>query len=146
MVRALAGVMVAAVLVPTAAAASIPDEVVVGLHTVGIDVVAADSAAPTVGPRSARQVALKNFRGFAYPYTSGWTRVGRVSVHLARVVHSNSVGPLGLFPGQLVWVVAIRDVTLPDLGPPGHPHHAFVGNLAVFVRTDVPRYIVATGF
>ena len=62
------------------------------------------------------------------------------------VVRSNSVGPLGLFPDQLVWVVAIRDVTLPDLGPPGHPHHPFIANLAVFARTDVPRYIVATGF
>src|SRR5919197_769748 len=99
MVRTLAGVVVVAALVPAAAAAPTPDEVVVGLHTVGIDVVAADSAAPTVGARSARHVALKNFRGFAYPYTSGWTRVGRVSVHLASVV-----------------------------------------------RSDVPRYIVATGF
>ena len=59
--------------------------------------------------------------GFAKPYALGWRRVGRVSVHLVEIVRSNTVGRLGLFPGQLAW-------------------------LGVFVRTDSPRYIVATSF
>jgi len=32
--------------------------------------------------------------------------VGRVSVHLVEIVRSNTVGRLGLFPGQLAWLVA----------------------------------------
>jgi len=37
--------------------------------------------------------------------------------------------------------------TLPILGPPGRPGPpSYIGMLAVFVRTDVPSYIVATSF
>ena len=86
---------------------------------------------------------MKQFGGFAGPYRSGWQRLGRVSVHLVRVVGSNSRGPLGLFPEQVVWLVVIRDVTIPILGPPGG---RYLGWLAVFVRTDVPRYVVAASF
>jgi hypothetical protein len=92
-------------------------------------------------------VALRTFGGFAYPYTSGWVRVGRVTLHLVQVVRSSSRGALGLFPDQLVWLVVIRDVTIPNLGPPGRSRPlTYIGTMAVFVRTDVPRYIVATSF
>jgi hypothetical protein len=84
--------------------------------------------------------------GFAKPYAFGWRRVGCVSVQLVEIVRSNTVGRLGLFPGQLAWLVVIRDVSLPDLGPHGRVHRDFVGWLGVFVRTDNPRYIVATSF
>jgi hypothetical protein len=120
--------------------------VALGLHGSGIDVVAASPTPTQVSARQARRIATRNFGEFAHPYTSGWKRVGRVSVYLTRVVRSNSRGPLGLFPDQLVWLVVIRDVTLPDLGPPGRPHHPFIAWLGVFVRTDMPRYVVATGF
>ena len=120
--------------------------VALGLHSAGIDVVPASSTATQVSARQARRIATKNFGGFAPPYTSGWKRIGRVSVYLARVVQSNSLGPLGLFSDQLIWLVVIRDVSIPDLGPPGRPHRPFIGWLGVFVRTDVPRYIVAASF
>jgi hypothetical protein len=120
--------------------------IALGLHGAGIDVTPAQPTPTVVGARQARHLAVHTFGGFAHPYTSGWLRLGRVSVHLVRVVRSNSTGPLGLFPAQLVWLVVIRDVTIPDLGPPGRPHRAFIGWMGVFVRTDVPRYIVATTF
>ena len=120
--------------------------VALGLHSAGIDVVPAPPTATQVSARQARRIATKNFGGFARPYTSGWKRVGRVSVSLARVVRSNTLGPLGLFPDQLIWLVVIRDVSIPDLGPPGRPHRPFIGWLGVFVRTDMPRYIVAASF
>ena len=120
--------------------------VALGLHGAGIDVVPAPPIATRVTARQARRIATKNFGGFARPYGSGWTRDGRVSVYLAHVVQSSSRGPLGLFPEQLVWLVVIRDVTFPDLGPPGRPHRPFIGWLGVFVRTDTPRYVVAAGF
>jgi hypothetical protein len=120
--------------------------VALGLHGAGIDVVATPHTATRVSARQARGIATRSFGGFARPYTSGWKRVGRVSVYLARVVRSNSRGPLGLFPDQLVWLVVIRDVSIPDLGPPGRPHHPFIGWLGVFVRTDTRRYILAASF
>jgi hypothetical protein len=120
--------------------------VALGLHSAGIDVVPTPPTVTSVSAGQARRIATKNFGGFAHPYTSGWKRVGPVSVYLARVERSNSRGPLGLFPDQLVWLVVIRDVTLPDLGPPGRSHHPFIAWLGVFVRTDMPRYVVATGF
>jgi hypothetical protein len=120
--------------------------VALGLHSAGIDVVPTPPTATAVSARQARRIATKNFGGFAHPYTSGWKRAGRVSVYLARVVGSNSRGPLGLFPDQLVWLVVIRDVTIPDLGPPGRPHHPYLAWLGVFVRTDIPRYVVAASF
>jgi hypothetical protein len=83
----------------------------------------------------------------ARPYSSGWHRVGRVTVHLVRVVSSNTVGKLGLFPDQLAWLVVIRDVTIPIIGPPGRPRPpSDISMLAVFVRTDIPRYILAASF
>ncbi|PYO45209.1 MAG: hypothetical protein DMD33_00250 [Gemmatimonadetes bacterium] len=70
-----------------------------------------------------------------------------MTVHLVRVVSSNTVGKLGLFPDQLAWLVVIRDVTIPILGPPGRPGpRSYTGMLAVFVRTDTPRYILAASF
>ena len=120
--------------------------VALGLHSAGIDVVPTPPTVTSVSARQARRIATRNFGRFARPYTSGWKRVGRVSVYLARVVRSNSRGSLGLFPDQLVWLVVIRDVTLPDLGPPGRPHRPFLAWMGVFVRTDMPRYVVATGF
>jgi hypothetical protein len=117
--------------------------IALGLHGAGIDVVPADVAPPAITARVARRVALKNFRGFAQPYGSGWRRVGRVSVHLVRVVRSNSIGRLGLFPDQVAWLVVIRDVTIPSLGPrPG----SWLEWLGVFVRADTPRYILAASF
>jgi hypothetical protein len=92
------------------------------------------------------RVALRNFGGFAYPSTSGWVRVGRVTLHLVRVVRSSSRGAFGLFPDQLVWLVVIRDVTIPNLGPGRSRPLIYTGTMAVFVRTDVPRYILAASF
>ena len=70
-----------------------------------------------------------------------------MTVHLVRVVSSNTVGKLGLFPDQLAWLVIVRDVTIPILGPPGRPGPpSYIGMLAVFVRTDIPRYVVASSF
>jgi hypothetical protein len=137
-------------LVAAAALAPVPDDIAVSLPSTGIVVVdATDVAASSlaVSPQRALRVARRNFGGFAHPYTSDWVRVGRVTLHLVRVVRSNSMGPLGLFPGQLVWLVVVRDVTLPIFGPPGRRGpRSYVGMLAVFVRTDVPRYILAAGF
>ena len=83
----------------------------------------------------------------ARPYPSGWVRVDRVTVHLVRVLRSNTIGPLGLFPDQVEWVAVIRDVTVPLLGAPGRPGpQSYLATLGVFVRTDMPRYIVATTF
>ena len=127
-----------------------PDDIAVSLTSAGIQAADAseiDSGSLSVGPRRAVRVALRNFGGFAYPYTSGWVRVGRVTLHLVRVVRSSSRGALGLFPDQLVWLVVIRDVTIPNLGPPGRSRPlTYIGTMAVFVRTDVQRYIVATSF
>jgi hypothetical protein len=120
--------------------------VALGLQSAGVDVVPTPPTPTSISARQARRIATKNFGGFAHPYTSGWKRVGRVSVYLARVVRSNTLGPLGLFPDQLVWLVVIRDVSIPDLGPPGRPHRPFIGWMGVFVRTDIPRYIVAASF
>jgi hypothetical protein len=139
-----------AALVLSPARSPLPD-VAVSLPNSGIEVVDAadvDVASLTVGSRRAVRVASRNFAGLARPYESGWARVGRVSVHLVRVVRTNTVGPLGLFPDQVVWLVVIRDVTVPDLGPPrpGGRRVPFIGMLGVFVRTDTPRYVVATTF
>jgi hypothetical protein len=120
--------------------------VALGLHGAGIDVVPAPPTATPISARQARRIATRSFGGFVRPYTSGWKRVGRVSVYLARVARSNSRGPLGLFRDQLVWLVVIRDVTIPDLGPPGRPHRPFIGWLGVFVRIDTPRYVLAASF
>jgi len=118
--------------------------VALGLHGVGIDVVPTPPTPTSVSARQARRIATKKFGGFPHPYTPGWKRLGRVSVYLARVVRSDSRGPLGLFPDQLVWLVVIRDVTIPDLGPPGRPHRPFLGWMGVFVRTDIPRWVLAS--
>jgi len=97
--------------------------------------------------RRAVAIARRNFGGMARPYSTGWHRVGRVTVHLVRVVSSNTVGKLGLFPDQLAWLVVIRDVTIPIIGPPGRQGpRSYLGMLAVFVRTDIPRYVVAASF
>ncbi len=145
MMQALALVAVAAALAP--APSPVPDEVTLGLPRAGIEVVDASDVAPgslPVSSRQAVQIARKGFGGFARPYTSGWVRLGRVTVHLVRVVRSSSSG---LFVGQVVWLVVIRDATLPIFGPPGRsgPRYS-VGPLAVFVRTGEPRYILAAGF
>jgi hypothetical protein len=126
----------------------LPEDIAVSLTSTGIqvaDAAAIDSGSLPVGPRRAARVAVRNFGGFAYPYTSGWVRVGRVTLHLVRIVRSSSRGALGLFPDQLVWLVVIRDVTIPNLGRPGRSRpHTYTDTMAVFVRTDVPRYIIAT--
>jgi hypothetical protein len=127
----------------------LPEDVALTLPSSGIDVRDASEVTratfPITGRRAVR-IAWRNFHGMARPYASGWARVGRVTVHLVRVVRSNSVGPLGLFPDQLVWLVVIRDATIPNLGPPGPGPQSFNAMLGVFVRTDTPRFIVATTF
>jgi hypothetical protein len=129
---------------------SLPEGIALSLASTGIEVVDASDVNAGSFPMSrqrAVRVALRNFGGFAYPYTSGWVRVGRVTLHLVRVVRSSSRGALGLFPDQLVWLVVIRDVTIPNLGPPGRSRpFTYTGTMAVFVRTDVPRYILAASF
>jgi hypothetical protein len=46
-----------------------------------------------------------------------------------------------------VWLVVVRDVTVPNLGPPGNGKpRSFNVMLGVFVRTDIPRWIVGTSF
>jgi hypothetical protein len=135
---------------PSLTRSALTEDIALSLASTGIEVVDEPevNAGPLpVGPRRAVRVALRNFGGFAYPYTSGWVRVGRVTLHLVRVVRSSSRGQLGLFPDQLVWLIVIRDVTIPNLGPPGRSRPlTYTGTMAVFVRTDVPRYILATSF
>ena len=134
--------------VPSPVPSPVPDEVALGLPLVGIRVVDATdvvSGSLPVRPQRAVRVARKYFGGFARPYTSGWVRVGRVTLHLVRVVQSSGSG---LFAGELAWLVVIRDATIPILGgPPGRAGQLFyVAPLAVFVRTDEPRYIMAASF
>jgi hypothetical protein len=126
----------------------LPEDIALGLPSAGIEVVDAsdmDASAFPINSRRAVHLATRNFGGFAHRYRSGWVRVGRVTVHLVRVLQSNSRGPLGLFPDQIVWLVVIRDVTVPLLGAHSPPWYD-VGTMAVFVRTDVPRYVVASTF
>ena len=134
---------------PAPARSVLPEDVAMSLTSSGIEIRDASEVkrgSSYLTSRHAVAIARRNFGGMARPY-SGWHRVGRVTVHLVRVVSSNTVGKLGLFPDQLAWLVVIRDVTLPILGPPGRPRPpSYIGMLAVFVRTDTPRYIVATSF
>jgi hypothetical protein len=119
MTQALALVAVAAAL--ASAPSPVPDEVTLGLPRVGIEVVDGSDVAPgslPVSSRQAVQIAQRRYGGFARPYTSGWVRLGRVTVHLVRVVRSSSSG---LFAGQVVWLVVIRDATLPIFGRPADP-------------------------
>ncbi len=135
---------------PAPARSVLPEDVAMSLTSSGIEVRDASEVkrgSSYITSRRAVAIARRNFGGMARPYSSGWHRVGRVTVHLVRVVSSNTVGKLGLFPDQLAWLVVIPDVTLPILGPPGRPGPpSYIGMLAVFARTDVPSYIVATSF
>ncbi len=113
----------------------LPEDVAMSLTNSGIEVRDASEVkrgSSYMTSRHAVAIARRNFGGMARPY-SGW--------------HSNTVGKLGLFPDQLAWLVVIRDVTIPILGPPGRPGpRSYTGMLAVFVRTDTPRYILAASF
>ncbi len=135
---------------PAPARSVLPEDVAMSLTSSGIEVRDASEVkrgSSYITSRRAVAIARRNFGGMARPYSSGWHRVGRVTVHLVRVVSSNTVGKLGLFPDQLAWLVVIRDVTIPILGPPGRPGpRSYTGMLAVFVRTDTPRYILAASF
>jgi hypothetical protein len=135
---------------PAPARSPLPENVALSLLNGGIDVRDASdltAAAFPVTARRAARIAWRNFHDRAPADTSGWVRVGRVTVHLVRVRRSNTVGPLGLFPDQLVWLVVIRDVTIPNLGPSGNPApRSFNAMLGVFVRTDTPQFIAAATF
>ena len=135
---------------PAPARSPLPDDVAVSLTSSGIEVRDASEVkrgSSYITSRRAVAIARRNFRGLARPYSSGWHRVGRVTVHFVRVIRSNTVGKLGLFPDQLVWVVVIRDVTFPIIGPPGRSGpRSYTAMLAVFIRTDTPRWITATSF
>jgi hypothetical protein len=142
MTHALALVAVAAALAPPPS--PVPDEVSLSLPRVGIEVADAADVVPRSLPvRSQRavRIAWKTFGGFAKPYTSGWVRVGRVTVHLVRIVRSSWSG---LVAEQVVRLVVIRDATIPILG--GRGAAFYVAPLAVFVRTDEPRSILAASF
>lgn len=138
------------VLPPAPSRTPLPDGVALSLSSVGIEpreASAVTRATLRVTGKDAVHIAFGKFGVLAHSYTSGWLRMGRVSVHLVRIVRTSSVGPLGLFPDQLVWMVVIRDVSFPIIGPPGRPGpQSYVGWLAMFVRTDLPRWIVATSF
>jgi hypothetical protein len=143
-----AGVVLAAPGLPLAPA-PVPEEVTIGLPSAGIEVADAGDVpigSLAVSSQRAVRAATRNFGGFARPYGSGWTRVDRVSVHLVRIVSSSGSA---LCPGEVVWLVVIRDVSIPDLWPPRPGQRrprVFIEWLAVFVRTDAPRYLVAASF
>src|SRR6266550_7408000 len=135
---------------PAPARSVLPEDVAMSLTSSGIEVRDASEVkrgSSYITSRHAVAIARRNFGGMARPCSSGWHRVGRVTVHLVRVVSSNTVGKLGLFPDQLAWLVVIRDVSIPIIGPPGRQGpRSYIGMLAVFVRTDTPRYILAASF
>lgn len=127
----------------------LPEEVASSLPFAGLEVVDAidvDESLPVSSRRAAR-LAWRHFRDLALPYGPGWARTNRLSVHLVRVLRSSTVSRLGLFRDQIMWLVVVRDVTVPLLGPPGRSRsRSQIATLAVFVRTDVPQYIVASTF
>lgn len=129
----------------------LPEDVALALADGGIEVVDGsdvDAGNLAVTSNRAVRMALGHFAGMEHMYTPGWTRLGRVTVHLVRVLRSDSVGPAGLFPDQLVWMVVIRDVDVAVLGPPRKNRRSRVElqSLAFFLRTDAPRWIVASTF
>ena len=130
--------------------APLPEDVALGLADGGIVVADGPPGDGTMFPVTAAgavRIAWRHFGGMAARYRFGLTRVGRTTVHLVRVVESDSVGPDGLFPGQVVWLVVIRDVNVPILGPPRkHRPPSYLASLAVFVRTDTARYALGASF
>ena len=113
----------------------LPPEVTAGLSPYGIEVVAAETTVPVSAHRATR-IARRHVRISIRPYPSAWVRVGRVSAHLVRVVHRD----FALREGQIVWLVVIRDASIPVLGPRGGTYFASIG---VFVASDDARFIEA---
>jgi hypothetical protein len=118
-----------------ALASPLPPEVTAGLTPYGIEVVAAGTTVPVPASQAFR-TARKHVGLWARPYTAGWVRLGRMSANLVRVVHSESL----LSEGQVVWLVVIRDATIPVLGPRGG---TYVGSIGVFVGSDKARFLEA---
>jgi hypothetical protein len=104
--------------------------------------------------RQARQVALKHF-DWALRHHDGSSRVGRITVHLVRLSAVTTasgrvdfIGPPHLHVGDLAWLVVIRDVSIPNLGPPAPPGRpprplTYLADIGVFVRTDTPNWVSA---
>jgi hypothetical protein len=64
----------------------------------------------------------------------------RISVYLVRVLPSSRSS---LPADAIVWLVVIRDATIPSLGP---RFGAWIQTLAVFVSTDKPRFLESISF
>ena len=119
-------------------------------YSIGVsDASSVDPSSVAVSYLRADRIALRKFGWVARPYAaSGWVRVHRVTVHLVRVVpppigwpdRRGFVSTAPLKPGDLAWLVVIRDATIPILGPPGG---TYIAPLAIFVRTDEPSFVVA---
>ncbi len=97
--------------------------------------------------KAALRIARRKVSWMIRPYRSDWSRVHRVTVHLVRIVpplplpdHQGYVSIAPLRIGDLAWLVVMRDATIPILGPPGG---TYVAPIAVFVRTDQRKFVVA---
>jgi hypothetical protein len=129
----------------------VPADVKQGLACHSIGVVDASDAAPrslAVDSRMAlRIVRTHTVWTIPHPkYNHGWTLAGRrITVHLVRLTDPPSgsnglVSTAPLHAGSLVWLVVIRNVEIPVLGPRGG---SYLADVAVFVETTRPRFVVA---
>lgn len=126
-----------------------------------IGVADATDVAPStlpVGPARAYRAAAKAFARDARPKTvlaigSGWSLLltHPITISLVRLTGRpqgagwTDIDPLQV--GDLVWIVVIRNVPIPNLGPPNPLSGSFwLESLVVFVRTDVPRRGPAISF
>src|SRR6266480_1765474 len=71
----------------------LPEDIALSLPSSGIEVIDApevDARSLRISARLAERLAWRSFGGMARPYPSGWVRVDRVTVHLVRVLRSNT--------------------------------------------------------
>jgi hypothetical protein len=161
-VRVFAMIMLVAVVTPVGGALArtsstptptvVPEDVRAALADLSIGVASAtavNTASLTVGYRRAFRIAEHKAGWMIRAYGHGWTRVDRLTIHLVRIVpplfgepdHHAFVSISPLLIGDLAWLIVMRDATIPILGPPGG---TYIAPIAVFVRTDVPKFVVAT--
>jgi hypothetical protein len=158
--RVLAVLVLVATLVPAATQAAgtepspsptpIPDDVRLGLAQLSIGVSSLAGVKPSSQPvryQQALRIAKKKVGWMIRPEMSGWIRVHRITIHLVRLTlppvlaeRRGFVSTAPLRIGDLAWLVVLRDATIPVLGPPGG---IYVAPIAVFVRTDEPKFVVA---
>jgi hypothetical protein len=158
--RVLGVLVLVAILIPAATQAArterspsptpIPDDVRLGLAQLSIGVSSPGEVKPSSLPvryKQALRIARKKVGWMIRPAMSGWVRVHRITLHLVRLTPPPvlperrgfvSAAPLRI--GDLAWLVVVRDATIPVLGPPGG---TYIAPLAVLVRTDQARFVVA---